>query len=243
MRHVKQILILVFFIHSILHITFINAAELGSFGARIFNFQKKLAEKGNTLAQYKLGTMYEMGISVKPDLEKAKTWYLKAAKKDNKPAINRLTFLDIKKNSYDQSKHQSWLNNVVNDVKLAEPNALILYGQMNRYGIAVNKNLNNAISLMHKASSLGHTEIDQEIEDIKQEIASSREKKQAEQAEQAALDKKLRKKQAKLKQKKLNKYNAQKKKAEKRRKYERAMQKQREQERLIQQQQKWAESE
>ena len=79
-RSVVSLFVFLFLFQSIS----VNAAESGSFGSRIFQIQEKIAMKGNTLAEYKLGTLYEFGVSVEPSSEQASIWYKKAAKKNYK---------------------------------------------------------------------------------------------------------------------------------------------------------------
>jgi len=224
----------------------VKSEELGTFGARIFTFQEKLAKKGNMRAQYKLGTLYEFGISVKPNIEQASHWYQLAAKKDYIPAINRNIYLEVKANGFVPQKHNQWLSDLINLVDTADPNALILLGQMHRHGIGVKKDLEKSLSLLSRASSLGHTEIDAEIDEIsraleKQDAQATENKKR-----KALINKK--KKAAALKKRneekrKKNKQNKKQKEAdEKLRRYEEAMRKLREEEQLLEQQQKWAES-
>jgi len=64
----------------------------------VFRFQVKLAEQGNTEAQYKVGEMYEMGTGVQKSLPTAMSWYEKAAAQDHKKAGYKLLYLDIKQN-------------------------------------------------------------------------------------------------------------------------------------------------
>lgn len=226
----------------------IYAVDLGSFGDRIFQFQEKLANSGNKLAQYKLGTLYEFGVSVEPNMEQAKTWYKKSAAQDYQPAINRLTFLDVKQHGYDEEKHSEWFESVLKSVDANEPDALILLGQMNRHGIVVDKNLNLAVGLLQRASSLGHTEVDSQIDELKSEIRSKKRMKEAKKKQQEVARKKpVEKKPAprpKVVQAKSTK-SAAVKKAEreaKRRRYEEAMRKLYQETLLLQQQQEWAES-
>ena len=58
-------------VYSLLHTLSVNAVELGAFGNSVFQFQKRMASKGNTSAEYKLGTFYEFGISVPSNIEEA----------------------------------------------------------------------------------------------------------------------------------------------------------------------------
>ncbi|MCK4833972.1 MAG: SEL1-like repeat protein, partial [Gammaproteobacteria bacterium] len=45
----------------------------------LFDFQMKLAKKGNAEAQFKVGEMYETGFGVKEDKVEARNWTTKAA--------------------------------------------------------------------------------------------------------------------------------------------------------------------
>ena len=147
-----------------------TSANEGEFGYRVFKLQKKQAIKGSTFAQYKLGTFYEFGISVKPNPNEAKVWYEKAAEKNNKPAANRLIYLEVKKLGYNKSKHLSWVNKIIDESKKANVHSTIILGQLYHNGIAVNKDLDKAIKLLRKASSRGHTEVDNEIAQINKEL-------------------------------------------------------------------------
>ena len=166
----RRTVILFVAVYSLLHIYSVNAVELGAFGDSVFQFQKRMASKGNTSAEYKLGTLYEFGISVPANIQEASKYYKRAAKKDYTPAINRLIYLEIKQSGYIKSKHDSWFKKLNNQAAASEPNALILLGQMYREGINVNKDLNRALAMLQKASSLGHTQVDSQIDEIYREL-------------------------------------------------------------------------
>ena len=241
----KQWIALFFLICLLLQSPIIKADE-NSFGHRVFVMQEKQANKGNTLAQFKLGTFYEFGISVKPDAEKARMWYEKAARKKNKAAVDRLVYLDIKQRGYNESLHSKWLSKVSTNAKNGNANALIILGQLHHHGLGVNKDLKKAAQLLNHASSLSHTEVDREIEDIKRKIAS-KDKKMTEKKSQKEI-KKVDKKKAKPakvtpKKAKVNKSekNKEKKAILKRKKYEETMRKLRQEELILQQQQDWTE--
>lgn len=225
-----------------------TAVDLGSFGDRIFQFQKKLAQNGNKLAQYKLGTLYEFGVSVEPNMEAAREWYHKAASQDYEPAVNRLTYLDVKQNGFDEDKHGEWMKRVFQRVDENEADALILLGQMNRHGIVVDKNLNLAVGLLQRASSLGHTEVDSQIDELKREILDKKAAKKARKVKKAQKPKVAKKKSRPATTKKVSKKsssNNARKKAEreaKRQRYQEAMRKFYKETLLLQQQQEWAES-
>ncbi len=247
----------------------VNAAEADVFGSRIFKFQKKFAMKGNTLAEYKLGTFYEFGVSVEPNTEQAVIWYKKSAKKKHVPAINRLTYLEIRKSGYIESKYGDWFKKLKAQVETGESNSRIVLGQMYRYGIKVNKDLEKAVELLEQASSLGHTEVDLEIDSIKQEIAKSKKaivtkkkssKKSARKkvskkkvskkkttSKKTASKKSIKKKEETSASKKIKakqvKNTDKKSKEEKRRKYEAALRKIHQESLILNEQQEWAEGE
>jgi hypothetical protein len=247
MKILKQIILFIFAC-SILQINAAIAGEPGRFGERIFHFQKKLAMKGNTLAQYKLGTLYEFGVFVKPNVEEAKVWYKKASEKAYRPAINRLLFLEIKHTGYHKSRHADWFKNILADVDLSESNALIIFGQMHRYGIVVSKNLNKAVVFLERASSQGRTEVDFEIEEVNEEIAAHKAKREK-RSKKISREKTVKAKPVKQvinkpvqKKSLLASKDRQKNKAARKQKYEEIMRKFYQDELAIQQQQQWSES-
>ena len=216
------------------------ADALGDFGARVFQFQEKLAMKGNHLAQYKLGTMYELGVAVESNLDEALGWYQKSADQGYQPAKNRITYLEIQHRGYDKNRHEKWLKDVQNSAQSLESDAILLLGQMYHYGVAVDKDLDQALALLSRASSLGHTEIDNEIAAVEVELrAREKAKQDAQQAAQQQQKQSVseaarsREEQARLEAEAI--------KAEKRRRYEETIRKIMEEQRIIEEQQRWAE--
>jgi len=222
-------------------------ADENAFGYRIFEMQKKHALKGSTMAQYKLGTFYEFGISVKPNPQEAIVWYKKAAKKRNKRAANRLTYLDVKLNGYNNS-HAQWLNKIKDETQGNNIHSTIILGQLHHYGLGVKKNLPVALKLLRKASVNGHTEIDFEIDMIQKQMAPIQTKpitiaKSAKETETSKAKPNIKTKLPDAKPKvKANKKLAKKAQA-KRKKYEEAMRKQYREQLILQQQQEWSEGE
>lgn len=252
------------FLISLFLFPIMTSANEGDFGYRVFKLQKKQAIKGSTFAQYKLGTFYEFGISVKPNSSEAKVWYEKAAKKNNKPAANRLIYLEVKKLGYNKSKHLSWVNKIIDESKKANVHSTIILGQLYHNGIAVNKDLDKAIKLLRKASSRGHTEVDNEIAQINKKLQKNNPPEEpvetAEVKEKEINDsvKKQPKKESieakatvqKVAPKKKNNAKKKKSKSEKdrrqseedrRRRYEKAMRKQYREALILQSQQDWSE--
>jgi len=60
---------------------------------RLFNVQKKIAEKGDPSAQLHLGEMYELGLGTSADNDLAMKWYAKAAEKGNPIATQKMDAL------------------------------------------------------------------------------------------------------------------------------------------------------
>lgn len=220
-------------------------ADESSFGYRIFVMQEKQANRGNALAQFKLGTFYEFGISVKPDTEKAKMWYEKAVKKKNNAATNRLIYLDIKQNGYEAPLHAGWLTNVQSKAKNSNANALIILGQLHQHGLGVNKDLKKALGFLEHASSLGHTELYKEIAAINKQLNPDSNKLIKKKAEIAKKDKKPKPVKAPPKKKAVKKAKVKKSDTAilKRKKYEETMRKLYLENLILQEQQEWTEEE
>ena len=68
---------------------------------QVFNFQMKLAEKGNVKAQYILGEMFEKGRGTEKNIETAISWYRQAEKNGHKKAAKRIA--DIEENIRNQA--------------------------------------------------------------------------------------------------------------------------------------------
>jgi len=119
--------------------------------ASVLRFQKQMAKRGNAESQFKLGLMYETGSGLSNSLVLATSWYKKAAQQNYKPAINRLTYLEIKKSGFNNS-HKEWLMKLKADARYLEGEALFLLGQMYSEGTGVNKSLTHALELLREAA-------------------------------------------------------------------------------------------
>ena len=246
---------LFFIIYLIFHIVVANADE-NAFGYRIFIMQEKLAHRGNVLAQYKLGTLYEFGISVEPNTDEAINWYKKASEKGSKAAKDRLVYLDIKKNGYTQTTQSEWLDRIVSEARIGDVHSLIILGQLYHQGIAVDKNLEKAQFMLRKASSKGHTEVDLEIEEINRKLTQMSDAEKIKKEESGPVEQKPEvSKKTKQKTKKtptikkavakkpVKKAKTEESKENKRKKYEEALRKQREEQLILDKQQQWSEAE
>ncbi|MCW8957341.1 MAG: hypothetical protein OQL09_10695, partial [Gammaproteobacteria bacterium] len=84
----------------------VQAKDLTKYSSSVVEFQMKLARNGNSLAQFKLGSMYETGQGVEKDEKQAREWYQKSAAKGHQAARDRLTFMEVKESGYKADKHQ-----------------------------------------------------------------------------------------------------------------------------------------
>jgi len=143
----------------------------------VFKFQQKLANNGNARAQYKLGTMYECGTGIELDLEKAKHWYGLASAAGIKAASDRLTYLSIKEQGYDEAKNSAWLDSIKKEAGRSNGDSMFLLAQLHREGLGVNKDLNKSLEILDQVSLLGAADVDEEIAMILEEIESGKKAK------------------------------------------------------------------
>ena len=67
-------------LHIAILVTFVFLTQITAARAdMVFDFQMKLAKKGNAEAQYKVGEMYEAGRGVDANKEEAMKWFTQAA--------------------------------------------------------------------------------------------------------------------------------------------------------------------
>ena len=129
-----------------------------------------MAKRGHVESQFKLGLMLETGSGVEQGLVNAILWYKKAADQNFKPAINRLTYLDIKKSGFTPS-HKKWVIKLQKDAQFNEGEALFLLGQMYSEGTGIDKDLNKALILLRKAARSDIPGSETEIFRVEHELA------------------------------------------------------------------------
>lgn len=153
----------------------------------LFDFQMKLAKKGNAEAQFKVGEMYETGFGVKEDKTEAMNWITKAAKQGNETATFKLLYWDIEKNGVNNANKAEFeaLKTKANE---GDPQAQYYIGKMYSRGVGVKRNSNKAIGWLNKAALVGVLEAEREVEMVRenqqrwaQEKQRKDEKKRAEQ--------------------------------------------------------------
>lgn len=128
----------------------------------LFDFQMKLAKKGNAEAQFKVGEMYETGFGVKEDKTEARNWITKASDQGHETAGFKLLYWDIEKNGVNDSNKAKFeaLKAQAND---GNAQAQFYIGKMYSRGVGVKRSSNKAISWLNKAALVGVLEAEREV--------------------------------------------------------------------------------
>jgi localization factor PodJL len=105
------------------------------------------------MAQFRLGTLYERGLGVKPDSARAQIWYERAATQGNVKAMHNLAVLAASRNpkgDYEGAAH--WFNSAA-DYGLADSqyNLAVLYEN----GMGVGKDMQQAYKWLLLAAKQG----------------------------------------------------------------------------------------
>ncbi len=173
-------------------IAFADNISVSSSG--VFKFQQKLAESGNKQSQFKLATMYELGVGTSQNLDKAREWYQKAVDNGVAEAKDRLVYLDIRQNGYSNKSHGLWATQIKKNAAAGDQNALMLLGQMYSNGIGVKKDLKMAIKQLSKVDEMETPMVVHELERVEAELVK------AQNAWKAKLAKKRKQEEEKRKQ-------------------------------------------
>lgn len=153
----------------------------------LFDFQMKLAQKGNAEAQFKVGEMYETGFGVKEDKAEATNWITKAANQGHETAGFKLLYWDIEKNGItdaNKGKYEAL------QAKANEGNSQAQYyvGKMYSRGVGVKRNANKALKWLNKAALVGVLEAEREVAMVRENQQRwAAEKKRKEEKKRAEL--------------------------------------------------------
>ena len=114
----------------------------------LFDFQMKLAKKGNAEAEYKVGEMYETGFGVKEDKVEARKWISKAAGQGHETAGFKLLYWDIEKNGVTKTNKAEFdaLKAKAND---GNAQAEYYLGRMYSRGVGVKQNTGKALKWLN----------------------------------------------------------------------------------------------
>ncbi|MDA3869512.1 MAG: hypothetical protein PF589_06120 [Gammaproteobacteria bacterium] len=136
----------------------------------LFDFQMKLASKGNAEAEFKVGEMYETGFGVEKDMKAAREWINKAAAQGHETANFKLLYWEIESNGVkDESKNK--LAELKSKANNGNPQAMYYLGKMHAYGVGVKTNYDLALDWLNKATFVGVIEAEREsliVRDLKQ---------------------------------------------------------------------------
>lgn len=116
------------------------------------NYLRPLAKRGNRQAELELGTMYEIGQGVKPDMNEALKWYKRAAKVKQSPKLS--VHLTYSKELNDPKKEfKTWLE----QAKSGDSQAQNDLGYCYLKGLGVKVNYVEAKKWFEKSSAQGNT--------------------------------------------------------------------------------------
>ena len=172
-------------------VTFILFLPAISQADGLFDFQMKMAKKGNAEAEYKVGEMYETGFGVKKDMNEAKSWVTKAAHQGHETAKFKLLYWDIEKNGITKD-NKAEVDVLVAKAKDGNPQAQFYVGKMHASGVGVKKNSSVAIGWLNKAALVGVLAAERELitvrEDVqRQELAQQNAKRRTDETKRAEL--------------------------------------------------------
>ena len=150
-------------LHTVLLAVVVFITEISSAQAdMVFDFQMKLAKKGNAEAQFKVGEMYESGRGVEKNMDEAMKWISKAAAQGNQAAGYNLLYKDLDKNGVTR-ENKAELVDLQNAAKGGDGYAQYYIGLMHSRGVGVKKSSNSALDWLGKASLVGITAAETEI--------------------------------------------------------------------------------
>ena len=134
----------------------------------LFDFQMKLAKKGNAEAQFKVGEMYESGTGVKQDMAEATNWITKAAGQNHESANFKLLYWDVEKNGVTDT-NKAKIEDIKAKAKSGNGQAQYYVGKMYANGVGLKKNPDKAINWLNKAALVGVLQAEPEIVKIRED--------------------------------------------------------------------------
>ena len=134
----------------------------------LFDFQMKLAKKGNAEAQFKVGEMYESGTGVKQDMAEATNWITKAASQNHETANFKLLYWDVEKNGVTDG-NKAKVEDLKAKAKSGNGQAQYYVGKMYANGVGMKKNTDKAINWLNKAALVGVLQAEPEIVKLRED--------------------------------------------------------------------------
>ncbi len=136
----------------------------------LFDFQMKLAAKGNMEAEFKVGEMYETGFGVEKNIKAAREWINKSAAQGHETANFKLLYWEIESNGV-KGESKKKLAELKSKADKGNPQAMCYLGKMYAYGVGVKTNYDLALDWLNKAVFVGVQEAEKEsllVRDMKQ---------------------------------------------------------------------------
>lgn len=168
-------------IKKLCHLTLLSVFLMCSSWAQadgLFDFQMKLAKKGNAEAEFKVGEMYETGFGVKKDMKQAHLWVNKAAAQGLEAANFKLTYWNIQKNGLKGGNKKKYTE-ITSKAKDGNLQAMYYVGMMYAHGVGVKKNYDKALDWLNKATFGGVLAAEREavaVRDLKQSALDNQRK-------------------------------------------------------------------
>ena len=139
----------------------------------VFDFQMKLAKKGNAEAQFKVGEMYETGRGVEKNKIEALRWIKKADAQGNLAAGYKLLYYDLQKNGVTRD-NKAKLDKLQTAAKDGDGYAQYYVGLMHSRGVGLKRSDKVALDWLGEASLVGVTAAESEIARINEAKQSAR---------------------------------------------------------------------
>ena len=137
----------------------------------LFDFQMKLAKKGNAEAEFKVGEMYETGFGVKVDKAEAMNWITKSANQGHETANFKLLYWDVEKNGFNAA-NKAKVDDLKAKAKAGNAQAEYYIGKMYARGVGMKKDSNKAIKWLNKAALVGVLEAERELTNVRESSRS-----------------------------------------------------------------------
>lgn len=137
----------------------------------LFDFQMKLAKKGNAEAEFKVGEMYETGFGVKADKTEAMNWITKSANQGHETANFKLLYWDVEKNGFNAA-NKAKVDDLKAKAKAGNAQAEYYIGKMYAHGVGMKKDSNKAIKWLNKAALVGVLEAERELTNVRESSRS-----------------------------------------------------------------------
>jgi hypothetical protein len=134
----------------------------------LFDFQMKLAQKGNAEAQFKVGEMYETGFGVKKDMAQARDWITKAANQGHETAGFKLLYWDLEKNGI-TADNKAKVDELQSKAESGNAQAQYYIGKMYARGVGKKQNYNTALDWLNKAALVGVLEAEREATHVRED--------------------------------------------------------------------------